>query len=76
MKRNLNVVTLFVVMIAFFVGTAGMVDAQKRNDKDVRDTLRALDAKLDDFEFNLDRTLRSNAGFRKGTCMVQGLCLD
>ena len=41
------------MVMSMLLGIAGLADAQKRNDKDIRDALRSLNSKIDDFEQNL-----------------------
>lgn len=45
-------------MIAGLVGAAS---AQKRNDKDIRDAVRSLNSKIDDFEYNLRYQMQSSS---------------
>ena len=53
--------TAFAMIAAFIFGTAGLADAQKRNDREVRDAVRSLNSKLDDFEYNLRDQMRSGS---------------
>ena len=53
--------TAFTMIAAFIFGTAGLADAQKRNDREVRDAVRSLNSKLDDFEYNLRDQMRSSS---------------
>ena len=53
--------TAFTMIAAFIFGTAGLADAQKRNDREVRDAIRSLNSKLDDFEYNLRDQMRSSS---------------
>jgi septal ring factor EnvC (AmiA/AmiB activator) len=43
------------------LGLAGIAEAQKRNDKDIRDAVRSLDSKIDDFESNLRYQMQSSS---------------
>src|SRR5471032_17760 len=61
MKRLRNSVTAIAMFAAFILGTAGIADAQKHNDKDVRDAVRVLNSKLDDFESNLRLQMQSSS---------------
>ncbi len=54
-----NSFTAIALFAAFILGTAGIVEAQKRNDKDVRDAVRSLNSKLDDFESHLRYQIQS-----------------
>ncbi len=42
-------------------GVTSVVDAQKRNDRDIRDAVRSLNSKLDDFESTLRYQMRSSS---------------
>ena len=42
-------------------GLIGIADAQKRNDRDIRDAVRSLNSKLDDFETNLRYQMQSSS---------------
>lgn len=42
-------------------GSAGLVNAQRRNDRDIRDALRSLSSKLDDFEQNARYQMQSSS---------------
>ncbi len=42
-------------------GVAGMANAQRRNDRDIRDALRSLSSKLDDFEQNARYQMQSSS---------------
>ena len=61
MNRFRNSMTAFTMIAAFIFGTAGLADAQKRNDREVRDAVRSLNSKLDDFEYNLRDQMRSSS---------------
>ena len=61
MNRFRNSMTAFTMIAAFIFGTAGLADAQKRNDREVRDAIRSLNSKLDDFEYNLRDQMRSSS---------------
>lgn len=49
------------MLAAFILGTAAIAEAQKRNDRDVRDAVRSLNSKLDDFESNLRYQMQSSS---------------
>ena len=52
-----------VALIAFvMLGSAGFADAQRRNERQIRDLVRALNAQIDDFQYGLDYQLRSTSG--------------
>lgn len=61
MKRLGNFFAFIAVMSFFVVGTAGLADAQRRNERQIRDLVRSLNAQIDDFQFSLDNQLRSNS---------------
>ena len=62
MKKYFSVVMIVTLALLDVYGTA---DAQRRNDRDVRDALRNHNSKIDDLEYNLryqmQTTSRSNA---------------
>lgn len=57
--REFSVVVAFVATLV--LGTAGIADAQRRNDRDIRDAVRSLSSKLDDFEMNLRYQMQSSS---------------
>src|SRR5687767_14175205 len=61
MKRFGNFYTAVAVMFFIIVGTAGVADAQRRNERQIRDLVRTLNAQIDDFQFGLDYQLRSTS---------------
>ena len=61
MNRFRNTFTAVAMIAAFFLGTAGLADAQKRSDRDIRDAVRSLNSKLDDFEYNLRYQMQSSS---------------
>jgi hypothetical protein len=61
MKRTKSFLTAAVMAAAVIFGIAGVADAQRRNDRDLRDAVRALNTKLDDFETNLRYHMQSNS---------------
>lgn len=52
MNRIKMTFSLSLVVVSMLLGVAGLADAQRRNDRDIRDSLRSLNSKLDDFEQN------------------------
>ncbi len=61
MKRfgtSFAVITMLTVMV---LGVAGSVEAQKRNDREIRDTIRTLNSKIEDFEFNIRDQMQSSS---------------
>lgn len=61
MKRIRNTFSLSLVVICMALGLAGMADAQRRDDRDIRDAVRSLSSKLDDFENNLRYQMQSSS---------------
>ncbi len=61
MNNYRNLFTGIAMLAAFVMGTAGFAEAQKRNDKEVRDAVRSLNSKLDDFESNLHYQMQSSS---------------
>lgn len=59
MKRLGNLLT-FLTVAVFVLGTAGIADAQRRNERQIRDLVRTLNAQIDDFQYGLDYQLRNN----------------
>ena len=51
------ITSIFVVVL----GTAGLADAQRRNERQVRDLVRTLNAQIDDFQYGLDHQMRSSS---------------
>jgi len=43
------------------IGLTGLADAQRRNDRDIRDAVRSLNSKIEDFELNLRDQLQSSS---------------
>ncbi|MEO8573386.1 MAG: hypothetical protein ABI481_05410 [Pyrinomonadaceae bacterium] len=59
MKRLGNFFAAIAVVSFVLIGTAGLADGQKRNEKQIRDLVRSLNAQIDDFQYGLDYQLRS-----------------
>lgn len=49
------------MIAAFLLGTAGLAVAQKRNEREVRDAVRSLATKIDDFEYDLRYQMQSSS---------------
>lgn len=60
MKRNRNTFSLLLLLAAMVTSLTGTIQAQ-RNGRDVRDAVRSLDSKLEDFEYNLRDQMRSSS---------------
>lgn len=61
MNRLRNTFSLSLVVISLLFGLAGLAHAQRRNDRDIRDALRTLSSKLDDFEQNARYQMQSSS---------------
>ncbi len=61
MKRLGNSFTVIAMITTFVFGTAAVAQAQKRNDREIRDAVRSLSSKLDDFEYDLRYQMRSSS---------------
>lgn len=61
MNRFINRFSLSIVAFTFVFGTFGIANAQKRNDRDIRDAVRSLNSKIEDFENNLRYEMQSNS---------------
>lgn len=61
MKRFGNFYAAVALMAFIVLGTAGVADAQRRNERQVRDLVRTLNAQIDDFQYGLDYQLRSTS---------------
>lgn len=67
MKRLSSSVLYFAALGLVFLGLTVAVDAQKRNEREVRDLLRNLNAQVDDFQYGLDYELNNNGGNRSSS---------
>jgi hypothetical protein len=61
MKRFGNFFAAVAVLSFVMLGTAGLADAQRRNERQIRDLVRSLNAQIDDFQYGLDYQLRSTS---------------
>src|SRR5688572_10735429 len=59
MKRFGNLFMAAAAAMFVLLSTAGFADAQRRNERQVRDLVRSLNAQIDDFQYGLDHHLRS-----------------
>lgn len=62
MKRFGNYFAVLAVISFVVLGTAGLAPAQRRNERQIRDLVRSLNAQIDDFQYGLDYQLRSTSG--------------
>lgn len=60
MKRLGNLLTVIVVAVVM-TAFASTADAQRRNERQIRDLVRSLNAQIDDFQYGLDYELRNNS---------------
>lgn len=49
------------VAVSIMVGLAGFAEAQRRNDRDIRDAVRSLNSRIEDFESNLRYQMQSSS---------------
>ena len=56
-----NAFSLSLLALSLVLASATFADAQKRNDKDVRDALRSLSSNLDNFEYDLRYQMQSSS---------------
>lgn len=61
MNKIRNTFSLSLVVVSMLLGVAGLANAQRRNDRDIRDSLRSLNSKLDDFEQNARYQMQSSS---------------
>src|SRR5688500_16166736 len=61
MKRFVNLFAVVAVFCFVVLGTADLANAQRRNERQVRDLVRSLNAQIDDFQYGLDHQLRSSS---------------
>jgi len=61
MSRIWNLVSICFVIGVVFFGLSGQADAQRRNEREIRDTVRSLNSKIDDFAYGLNYQLKSSS---------------
>ena len=61
MKRFGNLFAAVAVFASILFATAGVADAQRRNERQIRDLVRSLNAQIDDFQYGLDQQMRSSS---------------
>ena len=61
MRTVKNAFSLSLVVLSLVFASASFADAQKRNEKDVRDTLRSLNSNIDNFEYDLRYQMQSSS---------------
>jgi hypothetical protein len=71
MKRFASFLTVTATLAIVVLGTASLADAQRRNERQVRDLVRTLNAQIDDFQYGLDHQLRSTSASSQAIDDVQ-----
>ncbi len=61
MRETRSYITGIAFVVALLLGVAGLAEAQKRDEREIRDAVRALASKLDDFESNLRYQMQSSS---------------
>jgi hypothetical protein len=61
MKNISKSLSILSVLVAMIMGVAVTADAQRRNERDIRDAVRSLRSGMDDFEANLRYQMQSNS---------------
>lgn len=61
MRRFRNPLTAAFALILLIAGLSVQAEAQRKNEREVRDIIRGLNSKIDDFQYNLDYQLRSSS---------------
>ncbi len=72
MKSFKNRMSFSVVILSMVVGLSGLAAAQKRNDRDIRDAVRSLNSKIEDFETNLRYQMQSNSSNNSQVSAISG----
>ncbi len=65
MRRLINAFASFAAIGLMVFGVAADADAQRRNDREVRDIVRSLNSQIDDFQYGLEYELKNNSGSRQ-----------
>jgi hypothetical protein len=65
MKRIKDLFAVYVVATLVVAGFGIQVQGQRRSEKQVRDTVRSLASKIDDFQYSLNNQLRSSSADRQ-----------
>ncbi len=65
MNRFRGVFSIYGAIALLIFGVAGQADAQKRNEREVRDIVRSLNSKVDDLKYNLEYQLTSSSADRQ-----------
>jgi hypothetical protein len=65
MRRIRNVFSVYAAIGLLVLGLGATADAQQRNERQVRDIVRSLNSRLDDFRYSLDDRFRSSSVSRQ-----------
>ena len=72
MKRFIRLYSVYAAVGLMVLGITGQADAQQRNERQVRDIVRSLNSKLDDFQYNLDDQLKSSSADPQDVSDISG----
>lgn len=72
MKEAKRIFTAFAFAAVFILGAAGIAEAQRRDEREIRDAVRAMASKLDDFESNLRYQMQSSSADSRNLSDAQG----
>lgn len=61
MKPQAKPFAAIAAVLFLIFGTVGLADAQRRNERQIRDLVRSLNAQIDDFQYGLDYQLKSTS---------------
>jgi hypothetical protein len=61
MRRFRNAVWSFAAIGLLMFGVAASADAQRRNEREVREVVRSLNSQIDDFQYGLEYELKNNS---------------
>jgi hypothetical protein len=61
MKPPIRQLAAVAAVLFLIFGTAGLADAQRRNERQIRDLVRSLNAQIDDFQYGLENQLKSTS---------------
>jgi len=61
MKRLKSAFSVLAILFSIVLGSAAFASAQTRNDRDIRDAVRSLFSKIEDFETNLRYQMQSSS---------------
>lgn len=65
MNRFRGMFSVYAAIALLIFGVAGQADAQRRNEREVRDIVRSLSSKVDDLKYNLEYQLTSSSADRQ-----------